>query len=89
MIDDILAELLVSEKRLRRRTPVRWKQIRKEMSEISDLMGVELNFPTSFLEKGHFQERDLILVDKIPLAIQIGTQEGKIWFPTISSTDVD
>lgn len=83
MIDNLPPELLVSEKRLRRRTPVRWKQIRKEMSEISDIIGVELNFPTSFLEKGHFQERDLILVDKMPLAIQIDTDNGKIWYPTI------
>ena len=83
MKDNILSELLVSEKRLRRRTPVRWKQIRKEMQEISERIGVELNLSSSFLEKGHFQERDLILVDKIPLAIQIQTDSEKLWYPTI------
>ena len=83
MIDIILSELIVSEKRIRRRTPVRWKQIRNEMKELSETIGVELSFPNSFLEKGHFQERDLILVDKIPLAFQIQTDNGKKWYPTI------
>ena len=83
MIDSILPELLVSEKRLRRRTPVRWKQIRKEIQEISERIDVELNLSSSFLERGHFQERDLILVDKIPLAMQIQTDTGKLWYPTI------
>ena len=83
MIDDILSELLVSEKRLRRRTPVRLKQIRKEIQEISERIKVELNLSNSFLERGHFQERDLILVDKIPLAMQIKTDSGRLWYPTI------
>ncbi len=83
MIDNILPELLVSEKRLRRRTPVRWKQIRKEMQEISERIGVELSISGSFLERGHFQEKDLILVDKLPLAMQIKTDAGKRWYPTI------
>ena len=83
MIDDILSELLVSEKRLRRRTPVRLKQIRKEVQEISKRIKVEINLSNYFLERGHFQERDLILVDKIPLAMQIQTDEGKLWYPTI------
>ena len=83
MIDDILSELLVSEKRLRRRTPVRLKQIRKEIQEISERIKVELNLSNSFLERGHFQERDLILVDKIPLAMQIQTDTGRLWYPTI------
>ena len=38
----MLSEAIVSEKRIRRRTPVRWKQIRKEMRELSDLIGIEL-----------------------------------------------
>ena len=66
----MLSQVIVSEKRIRRRTPVRWKQIRKEMKELSDVIGIDLNFPNLFLEKGHFQERDLILVDKIPLAFR-------------------
>ncbi len=79
----MLSQVIVSEKRIRRRTPVRWKQIRKEMKELSDVIGIDLNFPDLFLEKGHFQERDLILVDKIPLAFQIQTDSGKLWYPTI------
>ena len=79
----MLSEAVVSEKRIRRRTPVRWKQIRKERRELSDLIGVELNFPSLFLERGHFQDRDLILVDKVPLAFEIKTEFGKSWYPTI------
>ena len=79
----MLSQAIVSEKRIRRRTPVRWKQIRKEMKELSDLVGIDLNFPSQFLERGHFQERDLILVDKVPLAFQIQTDSGKLWYPTI------
>jgi hypothetical protein len=76
LIDDILSELPVSEKRLRRRTPVRLKQIRNEIQEISERIDVKLDLSGSFLERGHFQERDLILVDKIPLAMQIQTDSG-------------
>ncbi|MBF26703.1 MAG: RNA-binding protein [Euryarchaeota archaeon] len=53
------------------------------MKELSDVIGIELNFPNLFLERGHFQERDLILVDKVPLAFQILTDSGKSWYPTI------
>tara|TARA_B100000900_G_C20589030_1_gene720861 strand:+ start:146 stop:682 length:537 start_codon:yes stop_codon:yes gene_type:complete len=82
-IDIIHSEVDVKEKRIRRRTPVRWKQIRKEMNELAEITGKELNISNQFLERGHFQEKDLILVDKVPLAFQVQTDLGKTWYPTI------
>ena len=52
----MLSEAIVSEKRIRRRTPVRWKQIRKEMRELSDLIGIELNSLTYSWKEGTFKK---------------------------------
>jgi len=73
----------VSEKRLRRRTPVRFKQIRNIIAELSERIGVAIETQSTFLEKGNFENRDLILIDRIPLAMQVETDSGKKWFPTL------
>ena len=49
------------DKRLRRRTPVRLKQIRGVAEEIGDWLGEEVDL-SGFLEQAHYQETDLILV---------------------------
>ena len=70
------------DKRLRRRTPVRLKQIRGVAEEIGNWLGEEVDL-TGFLEQAHYQEIDLILVDRVPLAmrIEIGGKMG--WYPTL------
>jgi len=73
----------VSEKRLRRRTPVRFKQIRDIAAELSARIAVDIDIKSSFLEKANFDNRDLILVDKTALAMQVETDDGKKWFPTL------
>ena len=67
------------DKRLRRRTPVRLKQIRGVAEEIGNWLGEEVDL-TGFLEQAHYQEIDLILVDRVPLAmrIEIGGKMG--WY---------
>jgi len=64
----------VSEKRLRRRTPVRFKQVREDIRQLGESVGLELDLAESFLERGHFEGRDLILVDRVPLGIQVETE---------------
>ena len=73
----------VSEKRLRRRTPVRFKQVREDIRQLGESVGLELDLAESFLERGHFEGRDLILVDRVPLGIQVDTEGGTSWFPTL------
>ena len=73
----------MSEKRLRRRTPVRFKQIRKIVAELSERIGEKIEISSAFLEKGNFENQDLILVDRIPLAFHVETDSGKKWYPTL------
>ena len=70
------------DKRLRRRTPVRIKQIRGVADELASWIGHEVSLE-GFLEQAHYQETDLILVDRVPLAmkIEIGGEMG--WYPTL------
>ena len=72
----------VVEKRLRRRTPVRLKQIKGVAEELGNWIGHEVDL-TGFLEQAHFQETDLILVDKVPLAMRIDVGGGVQWYPTL------
>lgn len=72
----------VVEKRLRRRTPVRLKQIKGVAEELGNWIGHEVDL-TGFLEQAHFQETDLILVDKVPLAMRIEVGGGMQWYPTL------
>ena len=53
----------MSDKRLRRRTPVRFKHVRDDLSELMSSVGLDLDLSESFLERAHFEGRDLILVD--------------------------
>jgi len=73
----------VSEKRLRRRTPVRYKHVRDDIIMLTDSVGLELDLTESFLERGHFEGRDLILVDRVPLGMHLDSGEGMVWFPTL------
>ena len=73
----------MSDKRLRRRTPVRFKQIRDIAAELSARIAIDIDIKSAFLEKANFDNRDLILVDKSALAMQVETDDGKKWFPTL------
>lgn len=73
---------IVVDKRLRRRTPVRLKQIRGVAEEIGNWLGEEVDL-TGFLEQAHYQETDLILVDRIPLAMRIEVCGKMGWYPTL------
>ena len=70
------------DKRLRRRTPVRLKQIRGVAEEIGVWLGEEVDL-SGFLEQAHYQETDLILVDRIPLAMRIEVCGKMGWYPTL------
>ena len=70
------------DKRLRRRTPVRLKQIRGVAEEIGDWLGEEVDL-SGFLEQAHYQETDLILVDRIALAMRIEVCGKMGWYPTL------
>ncbi|MED5268559.1 MAG: hypothetical protein VYB00_07060, partial [Candidatus Thermoplasmatota archaeon] len=74
----------MTEKRLRRRTPLRFKQIKAISSEIEARLNVALNLSSSFLEEAHFEGVDLIVVDRLPRLMKLEKEEGGgIWFPTL------
>ena len=61
----------MTEKRLRRRTPLRFKQIRNISYEIEARLEVVLNLSGSFLEEAHFEGIDLIVVDRLPRLMKL------------------
>ena len=74
----------MTEKRLRRRTPLRFKQIKAISSEIEARLNVTLNLSSSFLEEAHFEGVDLIVVDRLPRLMKLEKDEdGGVWFPTL------
>ena len=82
-IERIFLQGGVSDKRLRRRTPVRFKQIKDIVAELSSRISLDIDIKSAFLEKANFDNRDLLLVDKTVLAMQVETDDGKKWFPTL------
>ncbi len=70
------------DKRLRRRTPVRLKQIRGVAEDLCSWIGHEVDL-SGFLEQAHYQETDLILVDRVPLAMRIDVGGSLRWLPTL------
>ena len=73
----------MSVKRLRRRTPLRFKQIRAISDQVESRIGVSLGLSSSFLEEAHFEGTDLILVDRVPKLMCLSNDSTKIWFPTL------
>ena len=69
----------MTEKRLRRRTPLRFKQIKAISSEIEARLNVTLNLSSSFLEEAHFEGVDLIVVDRLPRLMKLEKNEDKIY----------
>ena len=78
-----MSRIGVSDKRLRRRTPVRFKHVRDDLVELLRSVGLDLDLSESFLERAHFEGRDLILVDRVPLGMQVEGEGGNSWFPTL------
>jgi len=72
----------VTDKRLRRRTPVRLKQIKNVANELSDWINKSINLD-GFLEQAHFQGVDLILIDRVPMVMKIKNSEDWSWYPTL------
>ncbi len=70
------------DKRMRRRTPVRLKQIRGVAEDLGSWIGHPIDL-AGFLEQAHFQETDLILVDRVPLAMRIEVGGEMAWYPTL------
>tara|TARA_B110000495_G_C22905286_1_gene528386 strand:- start:561 stop:1064 length:504 start_codon:yes stop_codon:yes gene_type:complete len=73
----------VNDKRLRRRTPVRYKQVKNIIEDISFNTGIDIDISSSFLEMAHFDGNDVLLVDRQILAFLIPIGDNKEWFPTI------
>ncbi len=53
------------------------------IAELSERIGVDIDGRTVFLEKANFDNRDMLLFDKTPLAMQVETEDGRKWFPTL------
>lgn len=73
----------MSEKRLRRRTPVRYKQVREIVNQIKSTIDSEFDISSDFLEKGHYEGKDVLLVDRKIVAFLVTIGDNKFWFPTL------
>ena len=69
-------------RRIRRRTPVRLKQIKNVANELSYWTNSTVNLD-GFLEQAHFQGVDLILIDRVPMVMKIEIRGKWSWYPTI------
>ena len=72
----------MTDKRLRRRTPVRLKQIRDVAGDLGSWIGRDIDL-SGFLEQAHYQGTDLILVERVALAMRIEVGGERSWFPTL------
>jgi len=72
----------VTGKRIRRRTPVRLKQIKNVANELSHWTKSSINLD-GFLEQAHFQGVDMILIDRVPMVMKIEIMGEWSWYPTI------
>ncbi len=70
------------DKRLRRRTPVRLKQIRDVAEDLGSWIGRDIDL-SGFLEQAHYQGIDLILVERVALAMRIEVGGEWSWYPTL------
>ncbi len=75
------------DKRLRRRTPVRLKQIRDVAEDLGSWIGRDIDL-SGFLEQAHYQGVDLILVGRVPLAMRIEVGGRMAWYPTLRGIEV-
>ena len=70
--------------KIKKRRPIRKKIVLPLLNNLSKNLGVEMNIENSLFEFADYGNWNLILIDKLPIAIEIKNQNSEIIaFPTI------
>ena len=69
---------------IKKRRPVRKKVVLPLLNELSNSLGVEIDIQNALFEFADYGSWNLILINKLPMAIELKNPEGKnVAFPTI------
>ena len=73
----------MGEARIRKRKPVRHKQMRDVERELNELMGLQIDMSSGFIELAHFEGRDILILDRKIVAMRIEVLGALAWVPTL------
>ena len=70
--------------KLKGRKPVRHKKIKSLIQRLTEPLGIDVDLTSSFLETAQFGPWSLLIVDKLPLGMEVESLENQtIAFPTL------
>ena len=69
----------MSEPRVRKRKPVRHKQLRDVERQLTDTMGLEVDMSSSFIELAHFDGNDILILDRKIVAVNMELPDSRQW----------
>ncbi|MBC95129.1 MAG: hypothetical protein CMB14_03910 [Euryarchaeota archaeon] len=69
--------------RMRKRKPVRHKQVREVERQLEEVMGMDVDLSGGFIELAHFEGRDILLLDRTIVGIRVEIGDSQRWVPTI------
>ena len=73
----------MGEARIRKRKPVRHKQMRDVERELSEAMGLKVDMSSGFIELAHFEGNDILILDRELIAMRIEISGAMSWVPTL------
>ena len=68
---------------MRKRKPVRHKQVREVERQLEEVMGMNVDLSGGFIELAHFEGRDILLLDRTIVGIRVEIGDSQRWVPTI------
>jgi len=69
--------------RMRKRKPVRHKQVREVERQLEEVMGMDVDLSGGFIELAHFEGRDILLLDRTIVGVRVEIGDSQRWVPTI------
>ena len=73
----------MSEARVRKRKPVRHKQMRDVERQLTESMGLEVDMSSAFIELAHFEGNDILILDREIVAMNMEIRDSRRWVPTV------
>tara|TARA_B100001175_G_scaffold317796_1_gene336524 strand:- start:17260 stop:17808 length:549 start_codon:yes stop_codon:yes gene_type:complete len=73
----------MAEARVRKRKPVRHKQMRDVERDLGETMGLEVDMSSGFIELAHFDGRDILILNREIVAMKMDVTGSNKWVPTL------
>ena len=73
----------MSEARVRKRKPVRHKQMRDVERQLTESMGLEVDMSSAFIELAHFEGNDILILARNIVAMNMEIHDSRSWVPTV------